>query len=620
MKKSGKLLILALLVAVVFLIGGCTTSSDTESVVGIVTDASTNQPIEGVNVTVGGKSSLTNEHGEYGIDEIDKGTYTLTAEKTGFQDFSASVTVEEKKATLKNFAMTPVAVTTVTGTVVNFADGVPVSGATVAIGANSVTTGADGTYTLSNVAAGKQTITATAGGQENYEAEFTVTADVANTHDIEMEPAEGRYQVFQSRAANLVPFAIQGNFQIYVRDMYKNTTILVTVGTDGQPGFRKCEERGGCGGTSMKPSITPSGRYVVFESNFTNLVDIEYTGVKGRQVFLRDLREGVTTLVSMGYDEKMGDHTSGFAKITPDGKYVVYSSKASNIIEGVESYESRQIYLYDTESKTSTLVSVGFEPAVAGSKASKETEVIHGGDACSNQPDITPNGRYVTFQSQAVNLTEETSACNMNIYVRDMVDGETTLVSKVIGGELWSWCTKPSISEDGRYIAFASTAGSLVEGVSEGSAQIYLWDKEGVTTLVSVGHDDEKGSSDSLHARISSDGRYVAFYSYANNLVEGEINGIRKIYVRDRQEETTEVISTGYEAETQADGESRRPILSRNGRFVLFESCASNLLDEITNGYWQVYLKDRQTGTLTKVSVSPFGTEGDNDSATWGCD
>jgi Tol biopolymer transport system component len=621
MKKSGKLLVLSLvlLFAVVFLFGGCSTESSdtvTTGVTGIVKDASTNQPLPGVRVTVGTRHKDTDAQGKYSI-SADPGTYTLTAVKTGYAGHSQQVTVEADVVKTVDFPMTPTSGTaTVTGTVSNYADGEPIVGAKVKIGSKETETTADGAYTLEHVPAGSTLITATAGGQRDYETTVEITAGQEKKLDIEMLPESGRYQVFSSYSTNFDTTVYDESRQVYLRDIYKGTTILVSVNSEGVPasGNNCSSNRGTCA------SISECGRYVVFLSNAENLVDSSFSGY--RQVYLKNMKTKAITLVSKGYDGRMANDCTGEPVISADGKYVVYMSYAYNIIRNVDTYGSYQIYRYDVTTDQNSLVSVA---APEAEELSRAVETVYAGDRDSGQPEISFDGRFVVFRSYATNLVEGFGGYSKNqVFIRDMDLNVTTLVSEGFDSEgkpvlANRGCARPTVSADGKFVVFRSWASNLVDGVVpiEYTPQLFLRDMEkGETTLVSVGLDEKPGTSESTNPQISADGRYVVFSSYAQNLVLNQDNGYSKIYVRDLQELKTSVVTVGFDG-SQADNDIYNPLISADGRYVFFRSYARNLINSYTNGEYQVYRQDLQAEAgagLVKVSLNSEGVEGNGDS------
>jgi Tol biopolymer transport system component len=193
----------------------------------------------------------------------------------------------------------------------------------------------------------------------------------------------------------------------------------------------------------------------------------------------------------------------------------------------------------------------------------------------------------VAFVSYANNLVDGDTNSDGDIFVRDLENETTVLVSTGSAGQGNSYSVGPSISADGRYVAFQSYAHNLVDGDSNGSTDIFLRDLENETTvLVSTGSGGQ-GNSYSVGPSISADGRHVAFYSYADNQVDNDTNGTEDIFVRDLENETTVLVSTGSGG--QGDSYSWAPSISADGSFVAFGSFATNLVDGDTNGFDDIF-------------------------------
>jgi len=231
----------------------------------------------------------------------------------------------------------------------------------------------------------------------------------------------------------------------------------------------------------------------------------------------------------------------------------------------------------------------------------------------SVDPSMSADGRYVAFESKASNLVSGDTNGEQDIFVHDRQTGQTTRVSVASDGTQARSGTiygslSPSISADGRYVAFHSYATNLVSGDTNLSSDVFVHDRQtGQTTRVSVASDGTQANNLSAHPSISADGRYVAFVSFANNLVSGD-TGYVDVFVHDRQTgQTTRVsVATGG---GQANGNSYDPSISADGRYVAFESDATNLVSGDTNFSPDVFVHDRQTGQTTRVSVASDGTQ-----------
>jgi Tol biopolymer transport system component len=178
-----------------------------------------------------------------------------------------------------------------------------------------------------------------------------------------------------------------------------------------------------------------------------------------------------------------------------------------------------------------------------------------------------------------------------------------------------SMCFGPKISADGRYVAFASAATNLVPGDTNGQVDVFVRDRSsGTTQRVSVSSAGAQADFGSTIPAISADGRYVVFESFATNLVPGDTNGLTDVFLRDRQTGITERISvTTFEA--QANGASRTPAVSADGRYVVFMSSATNLGVGDTNGVDDIFLRDRGVGSTGRISVSTAGVGGNGASS-----
>lgn len=236
---------------------------------------------------------------------------------------------------------------------------------------------------------------------------------------------------------------------------------------------------------------------------------------------------------------------------------------------------------------------------------------------------LSADARYVAFASAASNLVPDDTNNEPDVFVRDRQTGDTTRVSVSSNGAegdgnsgLSEW-PGVQISANGRYVAFVSIAANLVTGDTNNTFDVFVHDRQtGVTTRVSVDSGGAEGDGISTSPAISSDGRYVSFNSDATNLVPGDGNGVRDTFVHDRQTGVTTRVSVDSSG---TEGDDRSWLLtgiSANGRFVLFDSDATNLVPGDINNEEDVFVHDRQTGDTTRVSVDSNGSEG-NDSSFW---
>ncbi len=228
---------------------------------------------------------------------------------------------------------------------------------------------------------------------------------------------------------------------------------------------------------------------------------------------------------------------------------------------------------------------------------------------------ISADGRYVAFMTSSSELVSGDTNGTYDIFVYDRQMDTIERVSVAADGTQGNALSmSPSISADGRYVAFESVASNLIPSDTNGQRDVFVYDRQADTIdLVSGAVGGEQGNSSSQNGDISADGRYVAFNSSASNLVPGDTNGVGDSFVFDRQTGTIECISVANDG-TAGNGSSYIYSISADGQFVGFRSEASNLVSGDTNGFVDVFVYDRQMDTIERVSVATDGTQGNNQS------
>ena len=383
----------------------------------------------------------------------------------------------------------------------------------------------------------------------------------------------GQYVAFASAATDLVPGGACG---IVARNVRSSQQQCATVDVNG------------LNSTGSNPSLSFSGRYVAFESGVNNLIATD--GNPFADVFVRDLQNGTTTRVSETAVGGNADSGSSAPSINGDARYVAFASGASNFVAG-DANGTTDIYRKDRQTGAVTRVSVD----------------SGGGDsnALSTDPAISDDGRYVAFSSAASDLVAgDTNGIN-DIFVRDLQAGTTVRAS--VGNELTfgppDANTAPTISDDGTHVAFtttwADTTGEVV------FTNVFVRDVVNGTTTALTSSSNEADSSD--HASISGDARFVAFQSRASNLVPRDTNGVTDVFVRDLTTATTTRASADFLGGQADSGGSTFPSMSHDGRYVAFTSTANDLVDDDgttgTNGA-DIFVRAVSTPTVSSVTPS----------------
>jgi Tol biopolymer transport system component len=356
---------------------------------------------------------------------------------------------------------------------------------------------------------------------------------------------------------------------------------------------------------SYNPSISADGRFVAFSSGASNIVPGDTNNTY--DIFVRDRLTNTTTRLSVDSAGNQADRNSDGASISADGRFVAFNSDASNIVPG-DTNNSFDIFLRDRLTNTTTLVSVDS----AGNQ----------GNRFSYNPSISADGRFVAFSSFASNIVPGDTNGDSDIFVRDTLTNTTTLVSvDSAGNQGNSQSFITSISADGRFVAFTSNASNIVPGDTNDDPDIFVRDTlTNTTTRVSVDSAGNQANYNSYNPSISADGRFVAFNSVASNIVPGDANNSFDIFVRDTLTNTTTGVSVDS-AGNPGNIMSGSPSISADGRFVAFTSNASNLVPGDTNRERDlvgrhIFVRDTLTNTTTLVSVDSAGNQANSDSSS----
>jgi Tol biopolymer transport system component len=354
------------------------------------------------------------------------------------------------------------------------------------------------------------------------------------------------------------------------------STSLISVPPDGSE-----EAFGG-----VFPSISGDGRYVAF----TAPQGVDSWGQPVNAVFLHDRAAGRTTLASVDSDgDGLGTY-SDQAALSSDGRRVAFTA-----CWGIQTFlgigGSCQVYVRDHLTGVTELVSTG--PSGEG------------GNDWSSAPALSADGSVVAFRSNASDLVSGDTNEAPDVFVRDLTTSMTTRVSVASDGTQQERVDgpglhRPSISADGRFVAFSSQASNLVPGDTNATADIFVHNRlTGATRRVSVSSGGTEGTGFSDHPSLSADGRYVAFESVASELVGGDAGSDYDVFVHDRLTSETTLIGDRGVA----------PVISADGRYVSFESSSDQLVPGDTNETYDVFIHDRTTGSVSRVSVATGGAQ-----------
>jgi hypothetical protein len=387
--------------------------------------------------------------------------------------------------------------------------------------------------------------------------------------------SSGRYVAFGSGADNLVAGDIAGFYDVFVRDTRDGLTTRVSVDSNGNEANQE----------SNSPAISDDGTYIAFDSDASNLVADDTNNAT--DIFVHDRDTGATTRVSVSSTGVEADCAADIPAISGDGKVVAFKSCAGNLVAGVVEYEWG-IFIHQRDTGATTRVSVD--------------NAGNAGNDFSYDPELSLDGRYIVFSSYATNLVaNDTNAAN-DIFVHDRATGTTTRVSVATSGvEANDGSDYPAISEDGRYIAFSSTASNLVTPDTN-RYDVFVHDRHtGTTKMISVDSMGNQGNGGSYGPEISADGRFITYQSEASNLVADDSNGEHDIFVFDQHTQTTFRVSEDA-AGAQSNGYSSGVSMAANGRYVAFPTVASNLTPEDTNDWEDIVIKAIPPISVTSLS------------------
>jgi Tol biopolymer transport system component len=391
--------------------------------------------------------------------------------------------------------------------------------------------------------------------------------------------ADGRFVAFVSAADNLVVGDTNRAKDVFVRDRSLSRTERVSVSSGGAQADGDSGLFGGS--TSIPVAISADGRFVAFVSRATNLVlgDTNFAP----DVFVRDRKLATTIRVSVAPSGVQALGQSPSVSISADGRFVAFQSDAANLVAG-DTNRTYDVFVRDRTNRTTQYVSRSF-----GGRQ---------GDGASIAPAISADGQHVVFASAATNLVPGDTNGQYDVFVRDRVASQTKRVSVATGGtqgDRASGLEGAAISADGQIAAVASDARNLVPRDTNLTTDVFVRDRTaGTTARVSLANSGAEANGFSFLPAISADGRLVAFGSWADNLTGNPANGVPDVFVRDRRTGVTALVSVAVSGGSANRHSGQNGVaISADGRFVAFQSYASNLVLGDTNNVGDVFVRER---------------------------
>ncbi len=346
---------------------------------------------------------------------------------------------------------------------------------------------------------------------------------------------------------------------------------------------------------SQTPSISGDGRLIVFASEATNFVENDIN--EAQDIFLHDWLTGVTTRINIGSTGEEANGASAWPAISADGGWVTFSSSASNLVDG-DTNSHEDVFLVELATGAIERVSLSSSRGEANGP--------------SSEPVISSDGRYIAFVSTATNLFPGATSGYAEVYVYDRDKRTILWVSAPPGGGSNDGDSREvTISGDGNWVAFSSTSSQLVPGDTNLRSDIFLWGKGSGIKRLNLSPSGAEADRSSYEPAISADGRWIAFRSYATNLVANDLNGLGDIFLCDRTTSDLQLVSLSSTGAQAQGGSSDEAVVSADGRFVAFRSSADNLVPYDTNEMMDIFIRDMQ-GTTTRVSLDSNGLQSDD--------
>lgn len=445
---------------------------------------------------------------------------------------------------------------------------------------------------------------------------------------------DARYVAFSSGETNLTLVDTNTAQDVFVRDLSSGETKLLSAGI---PGFN----------SFFAPVITPDGKFVAFQSSMLSVNNTQ-------DVYVCDIVASNTFCLSTNAHQFISGVPACYGQeISQDGKYVVYEANA-NVLSPTIAY----IFRHNLETGTAEVVTSNAFPATGtqpldispdgrfiafigktnghagiflwdGSNGTTTYVSVSTNGAISpnlvcDSPAIDTTGRFVSFSAVGDNLVTNSLDLNFHIFRRDMQSGVTELVDAGLDGNATNRAINSDfyMSADGKAVVFDSPDTDLVEQDGNGASDVFVRDFDSEATELASSSDSSMPTQTGGHsdrrsrARVSADGHFAVFFARGEDLVPGQTNRFRQVFVRDLVNQSNILVSADTNGLGNADGSATECAISGDGRYVAFTSLADNLVPNDANHVSDIFLRDMQTGKTTLVSTNAFGTGSANDMST----
>ncbi len=357
-------------------------------------------------------------------------------------------------------------------------------------------------------------------------------------------------------------------------------------------------------------AISANGRYVVFSSSASNLVENDTNGVV--DIFVRDMQTGTVQRVTTNAAGVEANGTSTFNShaISADGRFIAFSSFASNLVAG-DTNDAREVFVKDMQ--TGAVLRVATDAAGNQFTSNQESPA-----ASASYANISADGKHVVFASNATTLVANDSNGQRDLFIKHLLTGAIERVNtsatgvQAVDGILLLDTGAPTLSGDGRYVVFESTDATLVAGDRNASPDVFLKDTQtGAIQIISSNGKGEQGNTNSWAATITADGSKVVFISSASNLVSGDTNGRYDVFMKNLSDGNIIRVNTDSAGNQMVGNYSltEAASISNDGKYVVFNSSSNALVPGDNNTQTDTFIKNTETGAIQRANLDNLGLE-----------